>query len=179
MSIVPISQEAADKKKQKRIDDVKFPKIFKKPVDLKMVNLEVINSWVKATIEKLLGSDDDIVINFVNEMLVDELDIKEIYLQLKGFLEDQTLPFCTELWELLLEAQESRDGIPEKLKKYHSKIVNPDRRPRSGRYTDRRVRSDFRSRRNHREGGEEKRDRFEDTNGYEKRNRDYSPSRRS
>ncbi|KAI0463046.1 hypothetical protein LJB42_003852 [Komagataella kurtzmanii] len=177
MSVVPISQEAADKKKQKKIDDVKFPKIFKKSVDLKMVDLEVINSWVKGTIEKLLGTDDDIVINFINEMLVDELDIKEIYLQLKGFLEDQTLPFCTELWELLLEAQESRDGIPEKLKKNHNRIVNANR-PRSGRYTDRRVRSDSRYRRHYREDGET-RDRVGDTKRNERRHRDYSPSRRS
>jgi len=42
-------------------------------------------------------------------------DIKSIQIQLAGFLNDKAPLFCKELWNLLLDAQASEQGVPQKL----------------------------------------------------------------
>ena len=41
--------------------------------------------------------------------------IKEIQIQLTGFLGKDTAPFCKELWNLMLSAQDSPVGVPREL----------------------------------------------------------------
>lgn len=36
-------------------------------------------------------------------------------IQLTGFLDKDTAPFCKELWKLLLSAQSSPQGVPKEL----------------------------------------------------------------
>eukprot|EP00968_Pinguiococcus_pyrenoidosus_P003232 scaffold193_cov255-Pinguiococcus_pyrenoidosus.AAC.1 len=63
--------------------------LYKKKVDMKRVNVEVMKQWVKETITDLLGFEDDIVTGLVDAMLeADEApDPKNMQLQLTGFLE--------------------------------------------------------------------------------------------
>jgi hypothetical protein len=42
-------------------------------------------------------------------------DIKSLQIQLTGFLDKDTGPFCKELWKLLLSAQGSPQGVPKEL----------------------------------------------------------------
>ena len=42
-------------------------------------------------------------------------DIKSLQIQLTGFLDKDTAPFCKELWNLCLSAQTSPQGIPREL----------------------------------------------------------------
>jgi serine/arginine repetitive matrix protein 1 len=42
-------------------------------------------------------------------------DIKALQIQLTGFLEKDTAPFCKELWSLFLSAQSSPQGVPKEL----------------------------------------------------------------
>lgn len=42
-------------------------------------------------------------------------DIKSLQIQLTGFLEKDTAAFCKELWNLLLSAQTSPQGVPKEL----------------------------------------------------------------
>ena len=42
-------------------------------------------------------------------------DIKALQIQLTGFLDKDTAPFCKELWKLLLSAQTSPQGVPKEL----------------------------------------------------------------
>jgi serine/arginine repetitive matrix protein 1 len=41
--------------------------------------------------------------------------IKEIQIQLTGFLNKETPAFCKELWDLMLSAQDSAMGVPREL----------------------------------------------------------------
>lgn len=41
--------------------------------------------------------------------------IKEIQIQLTGFLNKETPAFCKELWDLMLSAQDSPVGVPREL----------------------------------------------------------------
>jgi hypothetical protein len=42
-------------------------------------------------------------------------DIKSLQIQLAGFLDKDTAPFCKELWNLCLSAQTSPQGVPKEL----------------------------------------------------------------
>lgn len=42
-------------------------------------------------------------------------DIKSLQIQLTGFLDKDTPPFCKELWKLCLSAQTSPQGVPKEL----------------------------------------------------------------
>jgi hypothetical protein len=42
-------------------------------------------------------------------------DIKSLQIQLTGFLEKDTAPFCRELWSMCLSAQTSPQGVPKEL----------------------------------------------------------------
>lgn len=91
--------------------------LFKKPVDISKVNLPIIKTWMETTIQEQLP-DDDIVVEFIYEMLQaeDQPDIKAIKEQMDDFIgKDESLKFCEELWALLLSGQSDPDGIPEQL----------------------------------------------------------------
>lgn len=42
-------------------------------------------------------------------------DIKSLQIQLTGFLDKDTAPFCKDLWNLCLSAQASPQGVPKEL----------------------------------------------------------------
>lgn len=96
--------------------------------------------WIANKISDILGTEDDVVIelcfnliegtryvscwNF-DTMLARVLlsaadsalqpDIKSLQIQLTGFLDKDTAPFCKDLWMLLLSAQTSPQGVPKEL----------------------------------------------------------------
>lgn len=76
--------------------------------------------WIAEQIAKMVGADDDIVAEYCCEMIADTSNpfpkIKEIQIYLTPFLQAKpAADFCQELWELLLSAQASPNGIPAKL----------------------------------------------------------------
>ena len=46
---------------------------------------------------------------------VHQPDIKNLQIQLTGFLDKDTAPFCKELWKLCLSAQANPQGVPQEL----------------------------------------------------------------
>lgn len=42
-------------------------------------------------------------------------DIKSMQIQLTGFLDKDTAPFCKDLWNLCLSAQSNPQGVPKEL----------------------------------------------------------------
>ncbi|OUM53256.1 hypothetical protein BVG19_g2523 [[Candida] boidinii] len=139
----PISEESLNKKKEKDLKDLKFDKSFNKKVDLSQVNKAIIIKWISKRLDELIP-DDDIIVSFLLNLIFGDNyeqfinddeetdtdinskntlyeiennfpDIKEIHSQLIPFLGDETLGFTKELWELMLSAQDDKDGIPPKL----------------------------------------------------------------
>ncbi|KAK9761828.1 hypothetical protein K7432_012983 [Basidiobolus ranarum] len=82
-------------------------------VDIKKVNLAVMKPWITTKVTEILGMEDEVVIDFVFSLLEQEnLDPKNMQINLTGFLEAKTQTFVLELWKLLLSAQDSIGGIP-------------------------------------------------------------------
>ncbi|KAF2459822.1 PWI domain-containing protein [Lineolata rhizophorae] len=102
---------------QKLLRSTKFPPEFNKKVDMEKVNLEVIKKWIAGKISDILGNEDDVVTQLCFNLLETTRfpNIKEIQIQLTGFLEKSTAPFCKELWNLCLSAQDNAQGVPKEL----------------------------------------------------------------
>ncbi|KAG5354489.1 Serine/arginine repetitive matrix protein 1 [Yarrowia sp. B02] len=112
---VPVSEAEARQRQERDLAKLRVPKIFREQVDMTKVNRPIINRWITKKLDELLP-DDDIILDYTLELLSsDKPNIKEIQLNLNGFLEESTGKFCKELWELLVAAQEDKDGIPPQL----------------------------------------------------------------
>ncbi|KAM3556699.1 hypothetical protein MY1884_004928 [Beauveria asiatica] len=99
------------------LKSTKFPPEFSKKVDMQKVNLGVMKKWIASRISEILGNEDDVVIEMCFNLIDGPRypDIKVIQIQLTGFLDKDTAPFCKELWKLFLSAQESPQGVPKEL----------------------------------------------------------------
>ncbi|CAN6674677.1 hypothetical protein TRVA0_060S00562 [Trichomonascus vanleenenianus] len=128
---VPASEQAIERERQKDLAGVKLPKSFDKTVDIAKVNRGVIKVWIAQELERIMPGDE-ILVDYTIELLEDP-NIKSIYLQLKGFLGDKALTFCTKLWDLLLTAQEDPDGIPPELVKLKLEEIKREEELRSSR----------------------------------------------
>ncbi|RWS27848.1 serine/arginine repetitive matrix protein 1-like protein, partial [Leptotrombidium deliense] len=104
----------ADKQK-KLLKQLKFADNLTSKVDMSKVNIEVIKPWITRRISEILGMEDDVVESFVLNQLDEQKcpDGKLMQINLTGFLEGRNARvFMGELWDLLLSAQKSADGIP-------------------------------------------------------------------
>ncbi|CAE8655859.1 unnamed protein product [Polarella glacialis] len=78
--------------------------------------MDVMKPWIAKRITELLGFEDDIVVDYCVALLQDPpekgLDARMVQVNLTGFMERKAAPFCSELWQHLLSAQESPVGVP-------------------------------------------------------------------
>lgn len=79
--------------------------------------LEVIKPCITKQVMKILGFEDDVVIEFIfNQLEVKNPDSKMMQINLTRFLNGKNArEFTGELWLLLLNAQENITGIPSAL----------------------------------------------------------------
>ncbi|KAL3942263.1 MAG: hypothetical protein SGARI_000321, partial [Bacillariaceae sp.] len=110
-----------DRARKKAMKKSKFPSSFSKQVDLQKVNRLVLTQWIEQKVTTILGFDDEIVSSTAINLFLpaegeDPPDPKRAQLDLAGFLgENESAAFAKELWKLMVEAQESRSGIPKTL----------------------------------------------------------------
>ncbi|KAJ5455257.1 hypothetical protein N7475_010378 [Penicillium sp. IBT 31633x] len=101
----------------KLLKQTKFPSEFNKKVDMTKVNIEVLKTWIASEISKILGNEDDVVIELCFAHLEGQRypDIKSLQIQLTGFLDKDTPKFCQKLWSLCLSGQDNPQGVPKEL----------------------------------------------------------------
>ncbi|KEY71065.1 hypothetical protein S7711_00889 [Stachybotrys chartarum IBT 7711] len=99
------------------LKSTRFPPEFNQKVDMQKVNLQVMKKWIASRISEILQNEDDVVIELCFNLIEGSRfpDIKSLQIQLTGFLDKETAPFCKELWKLLLSAQTSPQGVPKEL----------------------------------------------------------------
>ncbi|CAH7684297.1 expressed protein [Phakopsora pachyrhizi] len=110
-------QDTRFKDKEKSLlKSINFPKELDKKVDMRKVELSVMRPWIAQKIMELLGFEDEVVVEYVNGLLEDPatpiVDPKRMQINLTGFLESKTGPFMSELWALLISAQDSPLKVP-------------------------------------------------------------------
>lgn len=105
-------------KDKKIINNTKWPEVFEQKVDISKVNLESLKDWMDQRITELMQMEDELVTNlavsYLEEKQEDNKAIcpKRITVNLTGFMGDNAVIFMEELWKILLEAQDSKFGIP-------------------------------------------------------------------
>ncbi|KAI6203408.1 Serine arginine repetitive matrix protein [Aphelenchoides besseyi] len=117
-------------KEQKLLKTMRFDKALDTKVDIRKVQIDVIKPWITKKLTSLLGIEDDIVSEFCFAQLEEKdlnpkrLQVSEqssnwkpkLQINITGFLNARRArEFVSELWTLLVEAQESPDGIPESI----------------------------------------------------------------
>ncbi|ODA81856.1 hypothetical protein RJ55_00361 [Drechmeria coniospora] len=107
----------ASKVDARLMKSTKFPLEFSQKVDTQKVNMQVVKKWIEKRITEILKNEDDVLIEMCFNLLAASRwpDIKSLQIQLTGFLDKDTAPFCKELWNLLLSAQSSPKGVPKEL----------------------------------------------------------------
>ncbi|ODV95271.1 hypothetical protein PACTADRAFT_50016 [Pachysolen tannophilus NRRL Y-2460] len=117
------NEDIINEKLQKELNDVKFPKRFDVKISMNKVNLDIIMKWVDTRINELIPGGDEILVQFIENLLTTTQDPKKIYLQIKSFLEEDALKFVKQLWDLLISAQDDPDGIPSELLEMRKKEI--------------------------------------------------------
>jgi serine/arginine repetitive matrix protein 1 len=56
-------------KTKKQLKNMHFPSIFNKKVNLKKVNMDTIQQWIRKKVIEILGMEDDVLINYIYETL--------------------------------------------------------------------------------------------------------------
>jgi hypothetical protein len=117
-------------------------KLFDKDVDVSKVNFLVIRNWIATTINEIIP-DDDIIVDYICELLTDEdtkPDIRAIQTHLISFIgESEAKKFCRSLWKLMLSGQTDKDGIPPELVeqvKKANKVENKEPQSNTGTIVD-------------------------------------------
>jgi serine/arginine repetitive matrix protein 1 len=99
---------------KKLMKTMKFAPNLDKKVDMEKVNLDTVKPWVTQRVTDMLGFEDDVLIEFVFNLLENEKqpDPKMMQINLTGFLNGRNARvFMQELWDLLLSAQDSTDQL--------------------------------------------------------------------
>ncbi|KAF0990852.1 hypothetical protein HZS_1085 [Henneguya salminicola] len=102
-------------KDKKLMKTMKFDQILNTPVNMQNVILDTMKTWIAARISQFLGFEDELVIDYVYEMLENEKfpNPQKMQIHLTGFLEAKNArTFMRELW-YFLQSAEQNDGIPK------------------------------------------------------------------
>jgi len=108
-------------KQKKILKKMKFPSEFNTKVNMDKVSLPVIKKWTADRILEILGFEDEILVQFVFNMLESAKKEKQspdprvMQIQLTGFLERDAKPFTEELWNHIVTASRNPGGIPTKM----------------------------------------------------------------
>ncbi|CAG9329680.1 unnamed protein product [Blepharisma stoltei] len=106
------------KKEDKLIKSMTWPPEYSQKVDIKKVNMKLINKWISKRTTQILEIEDEILANLITAFLENTenaLDPKKLELSIHGFLEENTRGFVLELWRLLISANKDPNGIPSAL----------------------------------------------------------------
>eukprot|EP00210_Caulerpa_lentillifera_P001497 g1435.t1 len=95
----------------------KFPKELDLVIDYSRIVWPAIREWTAKRVTELFGVEDEVLIQFIHNRLenTQELNPKELYLELVPFLEKNAGLFMKELWTLLASAAASSTGIPQQI----------------------------------------------------------------
>ncbi|VDL75702.1 unnamed protein product [Nippostrongylus brasiliensis] len=118
-------------KEKKLLKQMKFEDTLDRKINMDKINLDVIKPWITMRINEILGIEDDVVIEYIMSQLEEKtINPKIMQINITGFLNARRArEFMGELWLLLVEADESEDGIPRSL--LEKKINEMRKEPRT------------------------------------------------
>ena len=112
-------------KDKKLMESIKFPASFSKKIDMRRVNLESIRPWISQTTTSMLGGIEDEILNslIMNLLQQSTVDPRMIQVQITPFLEAKASTFMSVLWNLLMQAEATANGVPPTLTELFKKTI--------------------------------------------------------
>uniref|UniRef100_A0A0K0ERJ9 PWI domain-containing protein n=1 Tax=Strongyloides stercoralis TaxID=6248 RepID=A0A0K0ERJ9_STRER len=104
-------------KEKKMLNKIKFEKVLDTKIEnLSKIDFDLLRPWISKKIIEMIGVEDDIVENLIVTSLQSGTDPKLLQMNLAGFFNARNARiFMGEFWNLLIEASNSKDGIPQAL----------------------------------------------------------------
>uniref|UniRef100_A0A0N5CFF9 PWI domain-containing protein n=1 Tax=Strongyloides papillosus TaxID=174720 RepID=A0A0N5CFF9_STREA len=104
-------------KEKKMLNKIKFEKVLETKIEnWSKIDLDILRPWISKKIIEMIGVEDDIVENLIITSLQSGTDPKVLQMNLAGFFNARNARiFMGEFWNLLIEASNSKDGIPQAL----------------------------------------------------------------
>ncbi|KAK0654431.1 Serine/arginine repetitive matrix protein 1 [Lasiodiplodia hormozganensis] len=156
----------------KLLKSTKFPPEFEEKVDTTKVQMDIMKKWIATKVQQILETDDDMVVDFIYNLLDGERypDPKKLQIALGGFLHDDAPRFVREFWNLCLSAQSNKDtlGVPRELLEMKKDEMKQDKKAQEKAAEEARRRRD-----NEREREED----LDRTRERERRERDHNRDR--
>ena len=99
-------------KEKKLLKQMKFEESLLVKIDTKKVKLDVLKPWITERIAKILGMEDDVLVEFIfNQLDTKDPDPRKMQINLTGFVNGKNARlFMGELWALLASAQATESG---------------------------------------------------------------------
>ena len=99
-------------KEKKLLKQMKFEESLTTKIDTKKVKLDVLKPWITERIAKILGMEDDVLVEFIfNQLDTKDPDPRKMQINLTGFVNGKNARiFMGELWALLASAQATESG---------------------------------------------------------------------
>ena len=104
-------------KDKKLLKMMKFEDCLEQKVDMHKVNFEALKPWVSEQVTKILGIEDEVVIELIFSFLENDRhpNAKKLQILVTGFLQSKPARiFIGQLWDLLLSAQGNPAKLPER-----------------------------------------------------------------
>ncbi|KAH3666872.1 hypothetical protein OGAPHI_003321 [Ogataea philodendri] len=122
-----MNETELSRQRERDLAQFNFPKVFSRGVDYAKIDRVAVEKFIEQRLEQLVP-EDDIIVEFVNNLVLDEhTGPKDLCLQLKPFLDDQTVGFVEELWKKMLATENSEELKPLQTKpaggKSHKKRI--------------------------------------------------------
>jgi len=105
-------------KNKKLMKTMKFADNIERKIDMKKIRLELMKPFITEKLNTLMPIEDDVIIEYVFSQLEESQfpDGKSIQIMMTGFLgKTKARTFIGDLWDTLVQAQESPHGIPVEL----------------------------------------------------------------
>lgn len=117
-------------KDRKLMASMKFPASFSKKIDMKRVNLESIRPWISLTTTSMLGGVEDDILNslIMNFLQQPTVDPRMVQVQITPFLEAKAPTFMSVLWNLLIQAETTPNGVPPTLNELFKKTITVEKK---------------------------------------------------
>ncbi len=98
------------------IQKISLPEIFNHKLNLDKVEMQIIKHWINDELKSMLTVEDSHFSEYIYNILLTDYKLpKKIYSILIQFLGEKTLSFMTNLWCVLIDSENSLNGVSFKI----------------------------------------------------------------
>ena len=87
-------------------------------VDISKIDKTLLKCFILNLTEEYLGKEDESLSEYVFQLIVDNINPKEISVNIQNYFKDKTNSYLLKIWEIMIDCQQSTNGISNSLIDY-------------------------------------------------------------